>query len=109
MTRHLQNLDPRDQPHGRCATPIKVIELRALTVLKRGVHSQLRSSNTGVGRTPLPSVKVESSANSAEPNPPFEQSITGRDEVDSDTASDLDEGYSHAKVCDRFRPHLSPD
>lgn len=48
---------------------------------------------------------MEPPTNSAESNPSFGQSITGYDEMSSDAASELDDEYSHAKVCGGFPSH----
>lgn len=70
--------------------------------MKRGTPSQSRSSTAKAKRTPLPALKVEPPTGSAESNPLFGQGATDCDETSSDAASELDDEYTHAKVCDRF-------
>lgn len=45
---------------------------------------------------------METPTNLAEPDPSFGEGIAGYDEAGSDTASELDDEYSHAEVREEF-------
>lgn len=108
--RHLRNLAARDQRYDRYASFVQPTTVRVLTAVKRGNSSQLPLPTVKVEGTPLPMVKTEVSSNPTdsgncgreELDPSSGQGITGCDETDSDTASAVDDEYSHTRVCDSF-------
>jgi len=80
----------------------------ALTVIKRGTSSKSPLPTIKVEGTPLPIIKMEvpshptpsESHGQAESDPSYGQSTPECDGADSDTVSEVDEKYSHEKVCD---------
>jgi len=87
---------------------IQPMRTRDLTVLKRGNPSQSSLSTVKVESTPFSVVKMEASSHPINPgnyrrielDPPCGQVVTGDNETDSDVTSEVDDEYSHAKVCD---------
>ena len=73
-----------------------------------GIPSQPSLSTVKMEGTPFSVVKMEASPHPINPgnrrrpelDPPYGQVVTSDDDADSDTASEVDDKYSHAKVCD---------
>ena len=92
--------------------PIRSIRIQALTVTKRGIPLQQPLAAVKVEDTPLPIVKVETTSHSfdsgdhrsqgTELDLPCGWSTTDCNETDSDTVSEVDDKYSHARVCGSF-------
>lgn len=113
-----RDLAVRDQRHNRYAFSARSVGMQALTAIKRGLspRSPVPTIIKAEG-TPLPIVKTEAPSpptdsrnqGRTEPNPSCRQSITSCDGMDSDTASEADGEYSHAKVCDGFQRDPVPN
>lgn len=85
--------------------PMRTINL---TALKGGNPSQPSLSTVKVEGAPFSVVKMEASPHPTNPgnyrrvelDPPCGRVVIGDNETDSDIASEVDDEYSHAKVCD---------
>jgi len=83
------------------------MRIQNLTAIKKGAPSQSSHPNVKVEGTPFPVVKMEASSHSVNPgnqrraehDPSCGQVVTGDSGTDSDTGSEVDDRYSHAKVC----------
>ena len=94
------------RPHQVCC-PIQSMGMQGLIVIKRGIPSQPSLPAVKAEGTPLPTVEMEASTHltdlesykRAELDPSYGQVIASINEADSDTASEADDKYIHAKVC----------
>jgi len=92
-------------------TPAQLDGRQVLTTVKRGLPSRSPLPAVKVEGTPLPIVKVEvppyptgiGNHPRAEHGPLCGQGVAGHAETDSDTVSEVDDQYTHAKVCDEYQ------
>ena len=88
----------------RC--PIQSMRIQGLMAIKKGISSQSSLSTVKVEGSSFSVVKMEVSSHpidpgnhrSAELDPLCGQVVTGDNDTDSDTTSEVDDKYSHAKV-----------
>jgi len=96
----------RPAPQQVCY-PVRSMRIQNLTAIKKGAPSRSSHSNVKVEGIPFPVVKMEASSHSVNPgnqrraerDPSCGQVVTGDSGTDSDTVSEVDDEYSHAKVC----------
>jgi hypothetical protein len=96
----------RPAPQQVCC-PVQSTRIQDLTAVRKGIPSQSSLSTVKVEGTPFPVVKMEASSHPIDPgnhregelDPSCAQAVTGNNDTDSDTASEVDNEYSHTKVC----------
>lgn len=96
----------RPAPQQVCY-PVWSMRTQKLTAIKEGTPSQSSHPNVKVEGTPFPVVKMEASSHPVTPGNQRRaerdlscgQVVTGDSGTDSDTVSEVDDRYSHAKVC----------